>query len=118
MAATFQGIFESILDIHAPVRKRIRNHLTPWLTASLKSRILKKDILKREVEKSPEKWPAYRKLRNLRTKEIRDAFRDYYPKKMWKAINKVLGKNENSVKLSSVEVEGKTLLASVIFWRP
>ena len=77
MAATFQGIFESILDVHAPVRKtRIRNQFTPWLTASLKSRIMKRDILKREVEKSPEKWPAYRKLRNQVTKEIRDAIRD------------------------------------------
>ena len=28
---------------------------------------------------------------------------------MWKAINKVLGKKENSVKLSSVEIEGKYL---------
>jgi len=62
---------------------------------------MKRDILKREVEKPPEKWPTYRKLRNQVTKEIRDAIRDYYrqlidenignPKKMWKAINKVLG---------------------------
>ena len=28
---------------------------------------------------------------------------------MWKAINKVLGKKENTVKLSSVEIEGKYL---------
>jgi len=62
---------------------------------------MKRDILKREVDKSPEKWPAYRKSLNQVTKEIRVAFRDYYrqlidesignPKKMWKAINKVLG---------------------------
>ena len=119
-ATTFQGIFESILDGHAPVqKKRIRNQFTPWLTASLTSRIMKRDILKKEIEKSLEKWPAYRKLRNKVTKEIRDAIRDYYrrlidenignPKKMWTAINKVLGKKENSVKLSSVEIEGKYL---------
>ena len=81
---------------------------------------MKRDILKRELEKSPEKWPAYRKLRNQVTKEIRDAIRDYYrqlidenignPKKMWKAINKVFGKKENSVKFWSVEIEGKYLL--------
>ena len=50
---------------------------------------------------------------------MRNAIRDYYhglidenignPKKMWKAINKVMDKNENSVKLSSVEVDGKCL---------
>ena len=52
--------------------------------------------------------------------EMRDAIRGYYQrlidekignlKKMWKAINEVLGKKENSVKLSSVEVEGKYLI--------
>ena len=62
---------------------------------------------------------VYPKLRNQITKEIRDAIRDYYrqlidenignAKKMWKAINNVLGKKENSVKLSSVEIEGKYL---------
>jgi len=80
---------------------------------------MKRDILKKEIEKSLEKWPAYRKLRNKVTKEIRDAIRDYYrqlvdenignPKKIWKAINKVLGKKEKSVKLSSVKIEGKCL---------
>ena len=50
---------------------------------------------------------------------MHDAIRDYYgrlivdnkgsSKKMWKAINKVLGKKESSVKLSSVEIEGKYL---------
>jgi len=39
---------------------------------------MKRDILKREVDKSPEKWPAYRKSLNQVTKEIRVAFRDYY----------------------------------------
>ena len=60
---------------------------------------------------------SYRKFRNQVTKGIRHAIRDYYRqlidenignlKKMWKAINKVLGKKENSVKLSSLEIEGK-----------
>ncbi len=31
------------------------------------------------------------------------------PKKMWKTINKVLDKNQHSVKLSSVEVNGRCL---------
>ena len=107
MAATFQEFSNGHVQF------------APWLTASLKNRMMKRDILKREVEKPPEKWPTYRKLRNQVTKEIRDAIRDYYgqlidknkgnPKKMLKAINKVLSKKENSVKLSSVELEGKYL---------
>ena len=80
---------------------------------------MKRDVLKKEAVKSPEKWPAYRKLRIKVTEQTRDTIRDYYQrlmdenmgnlKKMWKAINKVLGKKENSVKLSSVEVEGKCI---------
>ena len=57
MAATFQEIFESILNIHAPVRKkRPRSQFAPW------------DILKQEAERSPEKWSAYKKLRNKVTR--------------------------------------------------
>ena len=118
MAATFQEFFESILDVHAPLRKkRIHNQFTPWLTASLKGLMMKSDVLKKEAVKSPEKWTSYRKLRNKVTEETRDTIRDYYqrlmdenmgnPKKMWKAINNVLGKRGNSVKLSSVGVESK-----------
>ena len=51
MAATFYGIFESNLHVHAPIRKKIRNLSTPWLPASLKSWIMKRDVLKREAEK-------------------------------------------------------------------
>ncbi len=79
----------------------------------------KRDTLKQEAEKSPEKWPAYKKLRNQVTKEIRSAVTNYYqglinenignPKKMWKTINKVLDKNQHTVKLSSVEVNGRCL---------
>ena len=78
-----------------------------------------RDKLKHEAEKSLEKWPAFKKLRNKVTREMRNAIRDYYhglidenignPNKMWKTINKVLDKNENSVKPSSVEVDGKCL---------
>ena len=78
-----------------------------------------RDILKQEVEKSTEKWSAYKQLRNKVTREMRNAIRDHYhgligenmgnPKKMWRAINKMQDKNENLVKLSSVEVDGKCL---------
>ena len=120
MAATFQETFESILNLHAPVKKkRVRSQFAPWLTVSLKNLMKERDILKQEAEKSPEKWSAYKQLRNKVKREMRNTISDYYhglidedirnPKKMWKAINKVLDKNENSVKLSSVEVDGKCL---------
>ena len=47
MAATFQETFESILNLHAPVKKkRIRSQFAPWLTVSLKNLMKERDILK------------------------------------------------------------------------
>ena len=79
----------------------------------------KRDILKKEAAKSSDEWLPYRKLRNKVTKEMPDAIRAYHrwlidenignPKMKWKAVSKVLGKKEDSMKLSSVEVEGKCL---------
>ena len=79
MAATFQEIFESILNIHAPVRKkRARSQFAPWLTVSLKNLMRERDILKQEAERSPEKWSAYKQLLDKVTREMRNATRDYY----------------------------------------
>ena len=54
MATMFQ-IFESILDLRAPFRrKRVRSDFAPWVTPSLKKLILERDKLKVQAEKSPE----------------------------------------------------------------
>ena len=37
-----------------------------------------RDRLKQESEKSPEKWFAYKQLRNRVSIEMRNAIRDYY----------------------------------------
>ena len=56
MAATFQEIFESILNLHAPIkRKWVHSQFTPWLTISRKNLRSERDKLKQESEKSPEK---------------------------------------------------------------
>ena len=56
MAATFMEIFESILNLHAPVRrKRVQSQFAPWLTVSLKNLLTERDRLKQEAEKFPEK---------------------------------------------------------------
>ena len=78
MATIFQEIFESILDIHAPLRrKRVRSEFAPWLTLSLKRSILERDKLKVQAENSPEIWSAYKRKRNQVTKRIRISIRDY-----------------------------------------
>ncbi len=86
------------------------------MTASLKILILKRDILKQEAEKSTDKWATYKERRNQVTKEMRSTVKKYYyglineskgnPKKMWKTINKVLGRNQHATKPSNVEVNG------------
>ena len=54
MATVFQEIFESILDIHAPLRS-----------------VLERDKLKVQAGNSPEIWSAYKRKRNQVAKRIR-----------------------------------------------
>ena len=121
MAGTFQEIFESLLNIHAPIKKRrVRSEFAPWLTPSLRKSMETRDRQTEKIAaKSPEMWSAYSKQRNKVTKEIRYSIQDYYkglmeknkgdPKKMWKTINRVLEKDAKSTTLSSIEINGKTL---------
>ena len=72
-----------------------------------------------QTENSPEIWSASQRKLNQVTKRIHTSIRDYFnglieenirdPKNMWRAINKVLDKNVETVSLSSLEVEGKYL---------
>ena len=120
MADTFQEIFESTLDFHAPIKKKkVRAEFAPWLTPKLRKNMMTRDRLKKMATKNPELWAAYARQRNNVTKEIRKAVEDHYkvlveknkgdPKKMWKTINKVLEKNVKSTALSSIENNGRTL---------
>ena len=57
MASTFQEVFESILDLHALLRRRrVRNEFAPWLTPSLRALMFERDRLQVEAGKSPETW--------------------------------------------------------------
>ena len=65
MATIFQEIFGSILDIHAPLRrKRVRSDFAPWLNPSPNRSILERHKLKVQAENSPEIWSAYKRKRN------------------------------------------------------
>ena len=120
MANTFQEIFESILNVHDPIkRRRIRSEFSPWLTPSIRKSMATRDRLKKIATKNPEMWSLYTKQRNRVTKEIRNSIQDHYkalinesngdPNKMWKKINRVLEKDVKSTNLSAIESEGKTL---------
>ena len=78
-----------------------------------------RDQAKKDAINSLDLWQAYKTLRNKVTKAIRDALQSYYlgiidenrenPKRMWKAVNKVLNRDTNSVGVSSLNIEGRTL---------
>ena len=120
MANTLKEIFESILNVHAPIkRRRVRSEFTPWLTPSLRKSMTTRDMLKKIATRSPEMWFLYTKQHNRLTKEIREFIQDHYktlinasngdPRKMRKTINRVLEKDAKFSNLSTIESEGKTL---------
>ena len=120
MADTFQEIFESLVNVHAPIkRRRVSSEFAPWITPELRKPMETRNRLKEIAAKSPEMWPAYTRQWNKVTEEIRYSIRDYYegvieknkgdPKKMWKTINRVLVKDIKSTVISSVEIDGKML---------
>ena len=79
MANTFQELFESILTIHAPIkRRRIRSEFAPWLTPSIRKSMATRDRLKKIATKNPEMWCLYTKQRNRVTKESRNSIQDHY----------------------------------------
>ena len=120
MASAFQEIFELILDMHAPLKKRrVRGEFAPWLNQSIRNLMRERDLAKRAAEKSPEKWSLYKQLRNKVTKEIRIAVQSHYhglinenkdnPKKMWQTINNVLDRSSKSTMPASLDIGGKKL---------
>ena len=97
MVTTFQEIFESLLNVHAPLKvKQLRNEFAPWLTSSVRDLMTKRDRMKKAATKNPHLWPNYKELRNQCTSAIRKAIQDYYhglieetkddPKKIWKTV--------------------------------
>ena len=53
MAATFHDVFDSLLDMHAPLKlKKLRNEFTPWLTRSLRDLTAKRDKMKKAATKA------------------------------------------------------------------
>ena len=120
MASTFQEIFNSVLDAHAPIKKRrVKKEFAPWLTPNIRKAMETRDRLKKIATRIPEMWSSYTKQRNRVTKLIRNSIQDQYkeiiegskgnPKKMWKAINRVLNKDKQSTVLSNINKDWKVL---------
>ena len=81
MANTFYDLFLSILDVHAPLKKRkgIQSRApAPWLSARIRKLMRDRDKYKVLAEKDHQLWPRYRKLRNRVTAELRKSVKTYY----------------------------------------
>ena len=120
MVSVFQELFDSVLSLHAPIRKRKRKtEYAPWLNAGLRSLMVRRDKAKKDARRNPELWPLYKKLRNEVTKAIRSTMEDHYsglieqnkndPKEMWRTINKVLDRDSSKVLVTSLNCDGKLL---------
>ena len=114
-AATFQEIFEVIVNTHAPLRKRkIRSEIAPWLSSSIRQLVIKR--MKKEA-KNPNLWSNYKQLRNEVTFKIRHSIEEHYsnlieqhkynPKEMWKTVDKVLSRVTATTTNSSLNLCGK-----------
>ena len=79
MAVTFQEILESILNSHAPLRKRrIRSDPAPWISREIRKLMKDRDRARKDAIESPYLWQAYKILRNKVPKTIRDDVQAYY----------------------------------------
>ena len=54
-AATFQEVFEVIVNTHTPLRKqKVRSEIAPWLSSSIRHLMIKRDRMKKEAKKAPD----------------------------------------------------------------
>ena len=119
-AATFQEIFEVIVNTHAPLRKRkTRSEIAPWLSSSIRHLMVKRDRMKKEAKNKPRLWSNYKHLRNEVTSKIRHSIEEHYsnlieqhkdnPKEMWKTVDKVLSRATATTTISSLNLCGKKI---------
>ena len=120
MAGTFSRTFSSVLDVHAPLkRRRISKKSTPWITPQVKQLTRERDQLKTRATNNSTLWPQYKVLRNKVTYELRNCVQQYYhtiieenssdPKEMWRTINKVLNEDAPSTSFTAVNFQGQRL---------
>ena len=89
-----------------------------WITNNIKGLIITRDKLKRKaiIIKLETDWSNYKKVRNQVNIELRNAKKNYYsskladqksnPKKAWKSINNLLGKQNKHSKVNELKLGG------------
>ena len=73
MVHSFHDLFSSILEVHAPLKRRkVSSNNTPWTSLLIKNLMRERDQAKKRAEKDHKVWPRYKKLRNKVTTELRN----------------------------------------------
>ena len=101
----WKNLFLEVLDKHAPLQhKKIRSNKVPWMTSDIKKLMNTRDNFKRKaiLTNNENDWLIFKTTRNKVNIELRNAKKDYYfskiadqkfnPKKAWKSINSLLGR--------------------------
>ena len=113
----FQSILSSILDIHAPLKKKyLRANNSPFMTKQMRKMIMNRSRCKNTYfkNKTVENWENYRKLRNECVKLTKKVKKEYFEnlninsvndnKTFWKTIKPFFtDKNKNNGKIVLVE---------------
>ena len=114
--------FLEVLNKHAPLQhKKTKPSKVPWITTGIKGLINERDKLKRKaiITKLETDWLKYKRTRNQVNIKLRNAKTNYYsskifnqkynPKKAWRSINNLLGKQNKNSKINELILEGNTL---------
>ena len=118
--------FLGVLDMHAPKRvKRLRKkNNIPWVNADVKAKLFKRDFFKRKAIKTnkEEDWLLFKSSRNAANIALRHSKKEYYinkfsnnkqnPKKAWRTINDVLGRNRKHSTINEIKLPGKTVTST------
>ena len=112
-----EKIFLDVLDKHAPLQhKKIRSKKAPWITNDIKNLMNTRDRFKRKaiLTNNENDWLNFRATRNKVNIKLRNAKKDYYsskiagqkfnPKKAWKSINSLLGRQNKPTAVNELTV--------------
>ena len=118
----WKKLFLEVLDKHAPLQqKKIRSKKVPWITSDIKKLMNTRDKFKRKavLTNHENDWLNFKTARNKVNIELRSAKKDYYsskiagqkinPKKAWKSINNLLGRQNKPTVVNELNVGEKNL---------
>ena len=118
----WKKIFLNVLDKHAPLQhKKIRSKKAPWITNDIKNLMNTREKFKRKaiLTNNENDWLNFRLTRNKVNVKLRNAKKDYYspkiagqkfnPKKAWKSINSLLGRENKPTVVNELTVGNNNL---------